>query len=227
MAYQEYTITVPREATGVARSAPNGPSSGGVSTPEPTDQNDPLAPVPLTTGAQYYVRVFVFNEAERYGEPAVAAPVTEVPRGKPGTPPGAALHLNDASSFRVTWGAPPANGDPVSAHRVEVYTRSKAVLQTAAPVNDPATCGFFRCREVQVVTFTVARPAGSPAPGEFERDLNRNGAAARRTPSWTAPARWGTVPSTRNCPATARSSSSRSSAWRRQHRRRGDVPARV
>jgi hypothetical protein len=142
---QEYTIAIP------PNDIPTLPDGGRLV----VDAVDPvLSTMPLTTGTKYYVRVFAYNSALRYGEPALATPSSEVPRGAPEAPAQVQLSALDEHTLRVTWTPDISNGAPITQYKVEQF------------VYDPVAPHFGR-PEVHVVELKDSTGSLAALDGTF------------------------------------------------------------
>ena len=78
----------------------------------------------LHTGTRYYVRVFAYNTAGRYGNVALTSPTSEVPRSHPGLPTQVSLEIVSSTSIRTSFSPSISQGSPITKYHVHTYTRS-------------------------------------------------------------------------------------------------------
>ena len=78
----------------------------------------------LVTGTRYYVRVFAYNTAGRFGDVALTSPRSEVPRSSPGLPSLVSLEVSSPTSLKASFSPASPSGDAIAKYRVHRFTRS-------------------------------------------------------------------------------------------------------
>ena len=97
----------------------------------------------LSTGVEYFVRVWAYNVEIGYGDVAFTSPASAMPRRFPSTVTSVDLSLVSATSLSVSWDAATDNGSPVDQYVVEWFTKA-------------STEPYFGTDEVQTIQATGA-----------------------------------------------------------------------